>query len=779
MQHDAGRLDPTIPMRTIPTRESPTNAGRVEPTPLPRPAGPNAPLPPGLTAAPDLMGLLAALRRRWVSAVLLGGTLGAIASVAVWYALTPKYTAFAHLQVRYSGDALLSNAQPSAGDFKATLQTTAAEVATRRVIAAALKRDEVRRLNLDSKEIDPAQAIQEDLRVEFKENSELLTIYYSHPDPHVATTVLNGVKDAYLEEIVYARQRQRKDKVSEFEKLYTEKSDEVAKKKNSLKDLAEKLGTIDPALWREQRLEVTQNLKDLKLQHANVSFKLIEARAELETYDARVAAIKKFMDSVVPPKDGNGKPELPGFDEALELAMEKDAEARRYHERVLYYQDQDATLARQGYPPNYVSRKIARDKAAAARASLEQRKAVLAERVRTSLARAAKNASTTTNGAGIPQFIEDPAIMRERMRKQIDALTSLESKLEEQIKVLSKEAAKTPVLASEYEQRVADIKVDEKLVHDIGTKLEHERVELRAANRITKFQDAELMKRDNKKQLLAAGISPIAVLGAVSIGLAWLEFRKRRVRTASEISRGLGIRVVGAVPAMPHLEHQLVNAAGESELEGTPVMESIDAIRTRLLHEANTRSTRVVMVTSAASGEGKTTLAAALATSLARAGRKTLLLDGDLRRPAVHELFELAMQPGFSEVLLGEIEMADAAVASMQENLWVMPAGQWDREVLLALSRDGLEGMFELLAEEFDFIVVDSHPVLAATDSLLIGRQADAVLLSVLRDVSEMPRVYAASQQLSAVGIRVIGAVVNAACPEEVYVSSAAQPVAV
>src|SRR5262249_6840399 len=162
------------------------------------------------------------------------------------------------------------------------------------------------------------------------------------------------------------------------------------------------------------------------------------------------------------------------------------------------------------------------------------------------------------------------------------------------------------------------------------------------------------------------------------------------------------------------------------DLEGTPVMESIDAIRTRLLHEANTRATRVVLVTSATAGEGKTTLAAALASSLARAGRKTLLLDGDLRRPTVHELFEIAQQPGFSEILLGEVEVQDAVQPSPQDNLSLVPAGQWDREVLLALSRNGLEGIFDKLQQEFDFIVIDSHPVLAATDALLIGRQTDA-----------------------------------------------------
>ncbi len=289
---------------------------------------------------------------------------------------------------------------------------------------------------------------------------------------------------------------------------------------------------------------------------------------------------------------------------------------------------------------------------------------------------------------------------------------------------------------------------------------------------MTGYQDAELMKKDIKKQLLGTLVAPIAIFGAVCVGLALLEHRQRKIRSAGEISRGLGIRVVGAVPRMPHLERRLVGPGGESDLEGTPIMESIDAIRTRLLHEADVRSTRVVMVTSATAGEGKTTLASALASSLARAGRKTLLLDGDLRRPTVHELFEVPMQPGFSEVLLGEIEVAEAAVEAPQENLYLLPAGQWDREVLLALSRDGLEGVFEKLAEEFDFIVVDSHPVLSATDALLIGRQSDAVVLSVLREVSQMPRVYSAHQQLTGLGIRVLGAVINGTDPEEVFTSA-------
>src|ERR1019366_1334011 len=126
---------------------------------------------------------------------------------------------------------------------------------------------------------------------------------------------------------------------------------------------------------------------------------------------------------------------------------------------------------------------------------------------------------------------------------------------------------------------------EEELNKALYKRLDHERLQLKAASRITSYQDAEVMKKDAKKQMLATAVAPVAVLFAVCVGLAWLEFRKRRVRKASEISRGLGIRVVGALPSVANLQRHLVSLDGENELEGTPVMESIDAIRTRLLHE--------------------------------------------------------------------------------------------------------------------------------------------------------------------------------------------------
>ena len=90
------------------------------------------------------------------------------------------------------------------------------------------------------------------------------------------------------------------------------------------------------------------------------------------------------------------------------------------------------------------------------------------------------------------------------------------------------------------------------------------------------------------------------------------------------------------------------------------LLESVDATRTMLVHAARTGSHRVVMITSAVGGEGKTSLSSYLATSLARSGLRTLLVDADLRSPSIHRLFDLPVAPGLSELLRGEVDLADA-----------------------------------------------------------------------------------------------------------------------
>ena len=206
------------------------------------------------------------------------------------------------------------------------------------------------------------------------------------------------------------------------------------------------------------------------------------------------------------------------------------------------------------------------------------------------------------------------------------------------------------------------------------------------------------------------------------------------------------------------------------------LVESIDATRTMLLHASRAESIRVVAVTSAVKGEGKTSLASHLGASLARAGRRTLLIDGDLRSPSLHRLFDAVPGLGLCELIKGEVELEDVIQKTHAEGLDLITAGRCDPLALQLLAQDELRFLFSRLKSHYDFVIVDCAPVLPVVDTLLIGQSVDGVLFSILRDVSRLPQVHAACERLTNLGTRLLGAVVSGVRTESYSSSYYAMP---
>jgi capsular exopolysaccharide synthesis family protein len=267
---------------------------------------------------------------------------------------------------------------------------------------------------------------------------------------------------------------------------------------------------------------------------------------------------------------------------------------------------------------------------------------------------------------------------------------------------------------------------------------------------------------DHSRQIKVAGAGGVAAFGLLLFGVGFWEFRSRKVGAASDVVRGLGMNLVGTLPVLRGGGRGPVNSSASKRDQHwqSLVTESIDSVRTMILHLARADGLHVVMITSAVSGEGKTSVASQLAASLARAWRKTLLVDGDLRNPAVHKLFNVSAEPGLSEVLRGEATLQDVVHPTALSRLWVAPAGHWDAHAIQALAQDGVGQLFAQLKEQYDFVIIDSCPVLPVADSLLLAQHVDAVVFSVLKDVSRLPMVQAAREKLSALGVRTLGAVV-------------------
>jgi len=701
--------------------------------------------PAALSSSPDMSSYLQALRRRWIAAASLGGTLAILAALAAWFLLSPKYIAFGKVRVAYEDPGFSKQAGGSRGDFLTYLKTQSAYLMSRPVVSAALKRDEIKRLNLEAMTgKDPAQYIEEDLKVNFQDNQELVEVTFSSHDPQVSLAIVKAVIESYMDEIVYAESQRRERDVAELNKVLDAANATLKQKQDSLAQMTKSAGNIDPQLVPLRLSELQMSIREANSQRSKLRLDVRTADADLVNHEARMKSIEK---SAISPA-------------AIEIALRTDPAAQNLKGIIKHCQDIIDDFEQKTPGRMYPSLLANKDRMRAAHAKLKKRTKDL---------KVEMAAQAETVGAGSREEME---FVRGTKQTAITAMKQRIEELGQELVSLNKEFGQIKLADGQDRLRQA-ISQEELFVNELTREVRKKQVDLVAGSRVSKAQDAELQKKDMKKQLLGTAVSPVVVLLAACMGVAWMDVRQRRIRSAGEVSRGLGIRVVGAVPSLPHLERHLIGPNGEPDLEGHPALESIDAIRTLLLRDADAEATRVVMVTSATIGEGKTTVASHLASSLARAGRKTLLIDGDLRTPSAHQLFELPMQPGFSEVLLAEVELTDAVQPTTLDGLSFMAAGQWDREVLQALARDGLEGIFEKLQEEFDFVVIDSHPVLPATDSLLIGQRADAVILSVLREVSQMPRVYAASQRLSTLGIRVLGAVVNGADPEEALAATA------
>lgn len=255
------------------------------------------------------------------------------------------------------------------------------------------------------------------------------------------------------------------------------------------------------------------------------------------------------------------------------------------------------------------------------------------------------------------------------------------------------------------------------------------------------------------RNLIVAAAGAVGLLLGVILAFV-LERGRPRIRNARDVSTVTGLRVVGRIAPSRSLRAGPVEALGDPEIGA-----SIRTLRTNLERVTRDRPVHVLVVTSSISGEGKTTVASSLAAALARLDADVLLIDGDLRRPAVGRLFGMTtVEKGLSQVLRGEVELAAAITQSSIRNLHVLPTSA-DREAGDLLAR-GLDTVISEARAGFDVVVVDAPPLLAGDDARTVATMCDAVML-VVSSETLTATVSEAANALDALGVRVVGAVGN------------------
>ena len=189
----------------------------------------------------------------------------------------------------------------------------------------------------------------------------------------------------------------------------------------------------------------------------------------------------------------------------------------------------------------------------------------------------------------------------------------------------------------------------------------------------------------------------------------------------------------------------------------SPVSEAYRTLRTNLSFYSLDNPIRSLVVTSPAADEGKNQLVANLAVTMAQSGRRTVLVDCDLRRPSLHSFFDLESEPGLTDRLLSEVDELPLQQTSI-ENLFLLASGPKPPNPADMLGTKKIDEIIATLVEQFDIVLFDTPPVIAVTDAAVLGVKVDGALLVINAGKTRRDQAERAKELLEKARVRSIGA---------------------
>lgn len=193
------------------------------------------------------------------------------------------------------------------------------------------------------------------------------------------------------------------------------------------------------------------------------------------------------------------------------------------------------------------------------------------------------------------------------------------------------------------------------------------------------------------------------------------------------------------------------------------ISENIRTIRTNLQFASASKKVKTILISSSISGEGKSFISANLAAAFAQTDKKVLLIDADLRRGRVHEIFKMKSNKGLSNLLLEDDikEMKHYIVKTDVDNLYVLTRGTIPPNPSELLNSDKMKEVFDTLEEIFDYVIIDGVPAVGLPDALILSKYADAIMLVCSIKYTPINALINAKQAFERIGVPVTGVVVN------------------
>src|SRR6266446_2439950 len=461
-------------------------------------------LPLALTKGPDMTSLLRALSRRWLLASFLGILAAGGVGAAAWFFLPIRHTAYSQLRVAMTPPWLVvRNADTSEGrgEFLTYQRTQAAWIKNYFVLGAALQREDVKHLQMVRDQAEPLTWLTEELKVDFQEGSEIVTVSMIGNEPSEVVTLVKAVTQTYLDKIINMERESRRARLAELNDIYEKSVEKLRAQRNSHRKLADTLGTSDSQALTQKQVNLLALFGEKQRQHGQVETELMKGRARLESFHAREKAVTE-----------------PALSPAmLHEALEADAIGKQ----LLFSEKQLQELVTE-----YQHSALRDDEP-----SLKRAKALLEE---------TKKRLETRRTELRPEVLErlrlktrdDGQVTLAQLQSEVASLTEQQKKVRGEVESLEKETDKVGTSSTELEMLRAEIQREDKVANRVGDELQVLKIELRSPPRVTLNQEAAIQKKDIKRFLLALVLGPLVALVGVCLAIAWLEFRRRRIQNS-------------------------------------------------------------------------------------------------------------------------------------------------------------------------------------------------------------------------------------------------------
>ena len=674
-----------------------------------------------------------AFRRRWFVILFLGASLGTGAYFAVWrYLPPPKASANVIFEISVDAPAILARL-PDDREFTSFKQFQSNLITKRSVLAAVLNDPGVAAIKECATAKDPFRWLEETLKIDFKMGREYMRVTAELKSADDVMALIRAVQKNYMYEAVNKEKERKSSQLTSVQTQHQLKEADLNRELTKLRELGQSGGAATDKIAALQQELIQASLNRINTERLDLSSQIRRFRIELasRTVDAAKA----------------GKNDPPEHMVKAEIEANPDLRAERTRltdlERQLkVYQD---TLQ-----PGTVTQGLINHQQAVA-----QQKTVvedLPKRLRPAAVEAARAKQFITTNSD-----------KESLESRLAVAESLEKKLEADAKLLGENVKTLTTTQHDFEKSRSTIQQLQQLTSTLQASVNKMSIEIDAPDRVTVFQDPTVVLPDDGARRFRFAL--IAALGGFVVGAApvWIVTLRRRVfHDEAQLVEAVPIPLMGVIPHIPRRGRSQARTAITAQPRmRAMVTESIDSTRATVLFKLQESGGRAVMITSSVAGEAKSSVSGHIAISLARAGFRTLIIDSDMRRPTLHRVFGVKKGPGFSDVLLDRAGLDEATQSCQLQNLYILAAGEWVPSASASLAGGAWQDLIKEAKELFDIVVVDSPPVLLVADALTMARDVDAILLSALKDVSEIDLINRSVRKLESLGVMPMGLIAS------------------